>query len=141
VSPILESGAECWDPNRKEQINALDRVQNMAAKFPHHRNDSNWETFTQRTKVDHIYALFKEYTGERAWKAIGYRSQRPSYLCSVDHDRKIRNRKQNTDIGKFSLVNRAIQLWNQVPEDALGTLSCKSCNFRKRFRQVINKAK
>jgi hypothetical protein len=38
-------------------------------------------------------------------------------------------------------VNRTIQLWNQLPADALGTLSCKSSNLRKRVRKVINKAK
>jgi hypothetical protein len=41
--PILEYGA-CWDPYREGQINALDRVQKKAAKFAHHRNDSNWVT-------------------------------------------------------------------------------------------------
>jgi hypothetical protein len=44
-------------------------------------------------------------------------------------------------IGKYSFVNRTIQLWNQLPADALGTLSCKPNNFRKRIRKVINKAK
>jgi hypothetical protein len=41
VCPILEYGVGCWDPYRNRQISALDRVQNMAAKFAHHRNDSN----------------------------------------------------------------------------------------------------
>jgi hypothetical protein len=59
----------------------------------------------------------------------------------VDHDRKIRSRKQKTDIGKYSFVNRSIQLWNQLPAGALGTLSCKSSNFMKRFKKVINKVK
>jgi hypothetical protein len=40
---------------------------------------------------------------------------------------------------KYSL--HSIQLWNQLPADALGTLSCKPSNFRKRIRKVINKAK
>jgi hypothetical protein len=53
----------------------------------------------------------------------------------------MRSRKQKTDIGKYSFVNRTIQLWNQLPEDASGTLSYKSSNFRKRVRKVINKAK
>jgi hypothetical protein len=57
----------------------------------------------------------------------------------VDHDRKIRSRKQKTDIGKYSSVSRTIQLWNPLPADALGTLSCKSSNFRKRVRKVINR--
>jgi hypothetical protein len=34
-----------------------------------------------------------------------------------------------------------IQLWNQLPADALRALSCKPRNFRKRVRKVINKAK
>jgi hypothetical protein len=55
------------------------------------------------------------------------RLQRSCYLSRVDHDRKIWSR----DIGKYSFVNRSIQLWNPLPADALGTLSCKSSNFRK----------
>jgi len=53
-------------------------------------------------------ALYKAYTGERAWKAIGDRLQSPSYLIRVDHHWKIRARKQRTDIGKYSFVNRYI---------------------------------
>jgi hypothetical protein len=62
-------------------------------------------------------------------------------LSRVDHDRKIRSRKQKTDIEKYSFINRIMQLWNQLPEDVLGTLSCKPSNFRKRFRKVIKKGR
>jgi hypothetical protein len=34
-----------------------------------------------------------------------------------EYDRKLRGRKQKTDIGKYSFVNRTIQLWNQLPAD------------------------
>jgi hypothetical protein len=44
-------------------------------------------------------------------------------------------------IGKYSFVNGTIQPWNHLPADVLGTLSCKSSNFRKRVRKVMNKAK
>jgi hypothetical protein len=43
--------------------------------------------------------------------------------------------------GKYSFVNRTTQLWNQLPEDALVVLSCKPSSFRKKVREVINKAK
>jgi len=46
---------------------------------------------------------FKAYTGERSWEAIGYRWRRLFYLTRGDQVRKIRNRKQGTDIGKYSL--------------------------------------
>jgi len=61
----------CWDPYREGLIQALNRLQKKAAKFACHTNESNWETLSQRRKISHICALFKPYSGERAWKAIG----------------------------------------------------------------------
>jgi hypothetical protein len=98
VRLILEYGAAYCDPYRKGQVNVLDWVQNMATKFAHHRNNSNWESLSQRRDIAHICALFKVYTGEQAWKAIGDRLKRPRYLSRVDHDRKTRSRTQKTDI-------------------------------------------
>jgi hypothetical protein len=111
VRPILEYGAACWDPYREGQTHALHRVQKKAAKFAHHTNESNWETLSQRRKISRICALFKACSGEEACKVICDRLQRHKYLRSVDHERKIRNRRQRTDIGKYSFVNRTIRLW------------------------------
>ncbi|PNF39827.1 hypothetical protein B7P43_G03175, partial [Cryptotermes secundus] len=74
----------------------------IAAKFAHHRNDSNWETLTRRREIARVCALFKAYTGEWAWEAIGDRLERPCYLRRVDHEREIRSRELKTDIGKYS---------------------------------------
>jgi len=92
-------------------------------------------------KISHICALFKAYSGERAWKAIGDRLQWPNYLSRVDHERKIRNRRQRADIGIYSFVNRTIRFWNRLPAEILGTLPCKSSALRKRVRKVINVVK
>ena len=85
VRPILEYGAACWDPYREGQIIALDKMQKKAAKFAYHTNSSNWETLASCRKLSRICALFKAYSGERSWKAIGDRLQRPHYLSRVDH--------------------------------------------------------
>jgi len=138
VPPILKYGAACWDPYREGQIYALDRVQKKAAKFAYHMSESNWETLSQSRKIARICALFKAYSGERAWKFIGDRLQWPNYLSRNDHEWKIRNRRQRTDIGKYSFVNRTIRLWNRLPAEILGTLPCKPSAFRKRVRRVIN---
>jgi hypothetical protein len=69
-----------------------------------------WETLAQRRKKASICALCKAYTGERAWKSIGDRLNGPCYLSRDDHDGKIRARKQRTDIGNYSFVNRTIKL-------------------------------
>jgi hypothetical protein len=50
-----------------------------------------------------------------------------------DHDRKIGSRKQRTDIGKYSFVNRTIKLWNDLPAEALVTFPFL---FRRRVRKL-----
>ena len=122
---------------REGQIIALDRVQKKAAKFAHYTNSPNWETLASRRKLSRIGALFKAYSGEPAWKPIGDRLQRPHYLSRVDHERKIRSRRQRTDTGKYSFVNRTIQHWNQLPAELLGILPCKPNTFKKRVRKEI----
>ena len=72
----------------------------------------------------------------RAWKAIGDRLQAPSYLSRVDHHWKIRARKQRTDIGKYSFVNRSITDSNLLPEGAIGTSHGKTHIFKTRVRRV-----
>jgi hypothetical protein len=137
VHPILEYGATCRDPCRVGQITALDRVQKKAAKFAHHTNSSNWENLALRGKLSRICAFFKAYSGEQAWKAIGDKLQLPHYLSRVEHERRIRSRRQRTDIGKYSFVNRTIQDWNQLPAEVLGTLTCKLKSLKKMVRKAI----
>jgi hypothetical protein len=67
----------------------------------------------------------------------GDRLQRPHYLSRVDHERKIRSRRQRTDIGKYSFVNRTIQDWNQIPAEVLGTFPCKLNTLKKKVRKAI----
>jgi len=136
VRPILEYGAACWDPCRDGQINALDRVQKKAAQFSNHTKDSDWETLAERRKIARLCALFKGYSGKRAWKAIRDRLRRAYYWNRIDHVRKIRDWKQRTDIGKDSFVNRTIKNWNQLPAKTLGTFPCKP----KILRKIVRKA-
>jgi hypothetical protein len=55
----------------------------------------------------------------------------------VDHVWKIRDRKQQTDIRKYSFVNRTFTNWNQIPAEALGTFPCKRKVFRNRVKKAI----
>jgi len=106
-------------------------------QFTHHTKDSDWETLAQRRTIARLCALFKAFSGERAWKAICDGLRRAYYLSRVDHVRKIRDRKQRRDAGKYMFVNRTIKYWNQLPAEALGTFSCKSKIFRKRVGKAI----
>ena len=55
----------------------------------------------------------------------------------VDHERKIRSRRQRTNIGKYSFVNRTIKDWNQLPVEVLGTLPCKLKTLKNKVRKAI----
>jgi hypothetical protein len=112
-------------------------VQKKAVKIAYYTNISNWETLALYRKISHICVLFKACSGEQVWKAIGDRLQWPNYLNRVDHERKIRSRRQRTDIGKYSFVNRIIRHWNQLLADVLETLPCKQITFKKRVWKVI----
>jgi len=136
VRPILKYGAACRDPYRECQISALDRVQNKAAEFAHHSGGSDWEYLAQRRKTAGICALYKAYTSDRAWKAIGDRLQAPSYLSRVTLSWKIRARKQRTDVRKCSFVNRSITDWNNLPKGAIGTCHGKTHIFKTKVRKV-----
>jgi hypothetical protein len=99
--------------------------------------DLEWESLAQRRKIARMCALFKAYTGDRAWKAIRDRLQAPSYLSRVDNNWKIRARKQRTDVGKYSFMDRTITDWNKLTDGEIGALSGNACSFRKRVRKVI----
>jgi hypothetical protein len=107
-----------------------------AGKFAHHTISPICETLATRRKIARLCALYKAYRGEKAWKDIGDRLDRPHYLSRVDHNVKIRNRSQRTEIGKYSFVNRTIQHWNQIPAEVLEPLP-NSTIFRNRARKVI----
>jgi len=124
VRPILQFGAVCWGPYRG-QVSALNRVQKRAVKFANNRNESGWKTLVQRRLIARICALFKAYTGGRAWKAIGDRFLKPCYLSREVHNRKIRTMKERTDVGKYSFLNRTIKCWNQLPAGLLVSFHCK----------------
>jgi len=50
-------------------VGALNRLQKEAAKFANSINESGWEILAQCRLMARRCALFKAYTGGRAWKA------------------------------------------------------------------------
>jgi hypothetical protein len=63
----------------------------------------------------------------------------PHYRSRDDCHCKIRARKQRTDVGKFSFLNRTIADWNQLLEEVIGFSRVKVHISSKRVRNVITK--
>ena len=112
-------------------------MQERAAKFANNINQSGWKTLAKQRLIAQRCALFKAYTRRRAWKAIGNRLLKPCYPSRDDHNRKIRTRKQRTDVGKYFFVNRTIKSWNQLPASLLASFPCKLNSFRRRITHVV----
>jgi len=112
-------------------------VQKRTVEFGNNKNESGWETLAQSRLIARIRALFKVCNGERAWKAIGDRLLKPCYLSGDDHNRKIRARKERTEVGKYSFVNRTINIWNQLAAGLLASFHCKIKTFRKSVNKVV----
>ena len=115
-----------------------------------------WKSFTHDKKNASVLArkiwvnngiavqFLREYKacfGEPVRNAVGGRLQRPCCLSRVDHNWKIRNRRQRTDIGKYSFVNSNIRPWNKLPMKVLGNFPSKLSTFRERVRKVVNEVK
>ncbi len=73
---------------------------------------------------------------ERAWKNIRDRLHSARYLSRVDHKWKIEVRKERTDIGKYSFVNRIILDWNQLSENEIVAADCSTGSFRKNISKL-----
>jgi hypothetical protein len=71
------------------------------------------------------------------WKETGNRLLKPCYPSRDDHNKKIKARKQRTDVGKYFFVNRTIKSWNQLSASLLASFSCKLNSFRKRVKNVV----
>jgi hypothetical protein len=112
-------------------------VQKRAAKIAKVKYEWGWETLGQRRMMARLCALFKAYTGEPAWRAIGDSLLRPCYVGRDDHNYKITSRKQRSDIGKFSFTHRTISNWNQLHAELLDSYPCNLKSFRKRVKRAI----
>ncbi len=112
------------NPYRLGQIKSLEKVQKHAAKFVR-RRFKFWiyivGTLEKRREKSRLCALFKAIGVIGRWGEVGARLSKPTYFARNDHGFKIRQRKQRTDVGKFSFINRTIQNWNKLPAAVLET--------------------
>jgi hypothetical protein len=58
-------------------------------------------------------------------------------LSRDDRSWKVRSRKQRTDVGKYSFVNRTIKDWNSLPAGILASFPCQLNTFKKSVREAV----
>jgi hypothetical protein len=126
VRPILEYASSAWDPHSQENIGAIEKVQRRAARKVLNRygpresptemiKAMGWETLEGRRAMCKVRNMFKAITGYTAWNGITQRLVKATHSGRMDHSCKLQHRGSNTNIGKYSFLSTATQLWNKLP--------------------------
>jgi len=76
-----------------------------AAQFTNNTQDSDWENLAQHRTITSLYAPFKAYSGECAWKAVCDRLRKPHYLSKVGHVH-LESKKQSIMLGGSCVYSR-----------------------------------
>jgi hypothetical protein len=91
-----------------------------------------WEALSDRRLVSRLCALFKAYSGNRAWKAIDH----TTWVERTITGKSGQGNKEQILV-KFSFVNRTIISWNQLSADLLASFPFKLNKFKKRVKKLI----
>jgi hypothetical protein len=102
----------------------------------HHKKLELGDTEVAKKVITNMCSVQSVLWGLRV-EAYRCQTKSPHYLSRVDHERKIRSRKQRTDIGKYAFLNRTIQIWNQLPAEVFENLPCKQNIFKRRVGKAI----
>ncbi|PSN30285.1 hypothetical protein C0J52_27544 [Blattella germanica] len=97
VLPIMEYGSVCWDSYRLTQRRFLERIQRRAAKFVRMKSKLGHEVFRELGWDEE----------QQAWIDIARNIEKPTYYRKRDTF-KIKRRKQRTDVGQFSFLNKTM---------------------------------
>lgn len=134
VRSILEYACTVWDPWLKNDVQKLERVQNIAVRFVFRNYTRNfsvsrakeivgWEPLEERRRAFRLklfHNIFHSRTGIDREKYFF----RPDYVSlRLDHVNKVREMKCKTDVLRKSFFPRTISNWNLLPRDTVTVIS------------------
>ena len=156
VRPLLEYCSAIWDPHSATHITAIEKVQRKAARYvtnchrkwckksqrPHVStskivNELKWDKLETRRKRVSLRYLFKALSGQPAWSDLVQHVQEAEFVGHSDHNKKLFLERYNSGVGRYSLLGRAVRLWNGLPKKEMNSLGSfkhfneilKSINF------------
>jgi len=133
IRPLLEYACSVWDPYREGSKKELEAVQRRAARrvtgvWNAQDEEGVWnsatalvnsigvESLEYRRKVERLSVVYRAYEGAKGWEEIQRKLIKNTSVCRSKHGKKLWSKGTNTDVGKFSCVNRTVVEWNQLEE-------------------------
>jgi len=128
VRSKLEYAATSWDPHSKSQIESLEMVQHLAARFV--MNDFsltssvtsmitnlNWNLLSQRRQFARLKNFYLVYNEVGGWVDLVEFLKPPGRTGRSDRPHLVRSNIPRTDVAKYSFIIRTAKEWNSLPDD------------------------
>jgi len=150
VRPQLEYASAVWDPHKVGQVKELERVQRRAARMvsgkPWWRrpgddpgltdsllDELKWDSLSERRLCNRMSRMYKAVNNHRGWKEMSDRLERNERIGRNNHKDKLIIKGCNSDVGKFSFVNRSVVEWNKL--DPVVVEATTNKQFVRRLRE------
>lgn len=127
IRPILEYASIVWSPNKKVDINRLEKIQRQAARFilnKYKRTDSVTEMLSQcglqsletRRRIARLKFLFALYNNHLNIEPELYLNETHKRSRRLNHNKTIQPYNSRIDVFKYSFFVQTIEDWNQLPD-------------------------
>ena len=147
IRPMLEYGSKVSDPYRLGQIKDLEAIQKRAARRvlnKYHRYEPEgiyesatemvrslgWPPLEERRELDRLCGMHKIVNQTRGWEELSEKIQLNTRVGRGDHVKKLTINQVNTDVGKYSFLNRTVKSWNALEEEVALTKGARQFRTR-----------
>ena len=139
VRPHLDYCAQAVGPVFKQDINALEKVQRRATKlvkelkrlpYPERLKQLDLSSISERIRRGDMIETYKLITGKVDIESSQFFE--PNEDCRIrGHHLKIKKRRTRLLLRSHFFSNRAVDLWNKLPEDVVSAISTNE--FKNKF--------
>ena len=139
MRPHLDYCAQAVGPVFKQDINALEKVQRRATKlvkelkrlpYPERLKQLDLSSISERIRRGDMIETYKLITGKVDIESSQFFE--PNEDCRIrGHHLKIKKRRTRLLLRSHFFSNRAVDLWNKLPEDVVSAISTNE--FKNKF--------
>lgn len=147
IRPVLEYASTVWCPFTQNGINKLESIQKLAARFifnDYRRETSSTELVIRaklqplqmRAKIDRLKLLFNILNGTLHVQSSNYIQPLSTGSSRLNHTRALKQYRFKNDCFRYSFFPRAIQEWNELPNDVV--VNTTVANFVSALEFILN---
>lgn len=137
VRPVMEYASIVWDPYLKKDIEKVERIQRLSARFifsdfrrlssvSEMLNRCGLESLEARRKFARLSFFYKLYHNETGLSKGLYIQPPPQRSARLNHSKNVRQYVPRNNLFKYSFFVRTIEDWNSLPSDCVNASTSNS---------------